>query len=397
MTDQSTALNEEIETSREIPSVSKKRAGGVLEKILIAIGLFVMIIALIAVNGGFSASETEQVITPTEHSNKKIRNILGDAPELPPEPIQEIDKAVIEEAEKLIQTYQPPPPPPPPVVTRSQNNGKEPLTPEERKRMSGLLITKNSSSNSKTSQPLTAEEQARRIAASQGGQQGILGGFEPEPSLEQADGLGAKLTPTRLSGVKAGLLKNRDMFITTGTFLNCALETAISSDLAGMTSCRLTQDVYSTSGKVVLLERGSRITGQYQGGLKKGQARIFVLWNRVETPHGVIVNLDSPSAGPLGRSGNAGFIDTHFWKRFGGAMLLSLVDDLGAYVSGELTNGGTSQFGTTVASSQSAASIALENSINIPPTLIKNQGDQIVVFVARDLDFRGVYELKHSK
>jgi hypothetical protein len=118
------------------------------------------------------------------------------------------------------------------------------------------------------------------------------------------------------------------MFVTKGAFLDCALETAISSDLAGMTSCRLTRDVYSTSGKVLLIERGSKIVGEYQSGLQKGKARIFVLWSRIETPTGVIVKLDSAGTGPLGRSGHSGFIDTHFWERFGSAILLSLIDDV---------------------------------------------------------------------
>ena len=45
-------------------------------------------------------------------------------------------------------------------------------------------------------------------------------------------------------------------------------------------------------------------------------------------------------------------------------------------------------------SSKDAASIAVENSINIKPTLYKNQGEIIKIFVARDVDFSTVYELR---
>ena len=50
----------------------------------------------------------------------------------------------------------------------------------------------------------------------------------------------------------------------------------------------------------------------------------------------------------------------------------------------------TAQFSAT----NTAAGIAVEQSINIPPTLNKNQGELVNIFVARDVDFSSVYQLR---
>lgn len=137
--------------------------------------------------------------------------------------------------------------------------------------------------------------------------------------------------------------------------------------------------------------------GFYQGGLKQGQARIFVQWSRVETPEGVVIELASPGTGPLGEAGVGGEIDTHFWERFGGAILISVVGDLGEFAS---SLGGKDQSGTSITfentskGAESAATEALKSTIDIPPTLSKNQGERVAILVARDLDFRGVYGLR---
>ena len=226
-----------------------------------------------------------------------------------------------------------------------------------------------------------------------------------QPAPGQASGSGSgpladNLQPVRLAGARAGVLPDRDMMLTQGSMIDCQLETKIVSTVPGMTTCYTTRDIYSTNGKVVLLDSGSKVVGQYQGGMTQGQARIFVLWTRVETPNGVIINLDSPGAGPLGEGGLGGYVDTHFWERFGGAIMLSMIGDVGNYVSNKASgsSGGQDriQFSNTSDAGQDMASKALENTINIPPTLYKNQGERLQIFVARDLDFRGVYSLERS-
>lgn len=223
-------------------------------------------------------------------------------------------------------------------------------------------------------------------------------GTRPAAAMEGAEDAGggalqAALQPMRLKAQAAGKLANRDYLLTQGAMLDCVLETKIVSSVPGMTSCHLTRDVYSTNGRVVVLDRGSRVVGFYQGGIRRGQSRLFIQWSRVETPKGVVINLASPGTGPLGEAGVGGHIDTHFGERFGGAMLLSVIDDLGDYFASRRGGNQSVQFGNTGNAAEDMARTTLENSVNIPPTLYKNQGERVAIFVARDLDFRGVYDL----
>jgi len=382
------------EIDRGLPSINKNATpkGGIGQKIILSIVATIVIISLIAVNGGFRTKD-EDSDKETNAKKDDIGNRLGPAPELPPPPLppKKVEKEQQPKPE-IIKTKQLAPPAP----LYTPVNKKEPPTPAQRKTSSTLLAFGNVSQSDAKQRQRTPEEIAQEQVRKQTGGNGRSNLLNNK--TERADGLGAKLEPTSVQGARASIIADRNMFITKGTFLDCALETAISSDVPGMTSCRVTRDIYSTSGKVLLLERGSRITGQYKGGLERGQARIFVLWTRVETPNGVIVNLDSPGTDGLGRSGHEGFIDSQFWKRFGGAIMLSLIDDVGTWVANEASdsNGGNNQiqFGNTTEAAKNASGIALENSINIPPRLVKHHGDHINVFVARDLDFRGVYDLK---
>ncbi|MBY5517853.1 type IV secretion system protein VirB10 [Rhizobium leguminosarum] len=204
------------------------------------------------------------------------------------------------------------------------------------------------------------------------------------------------LAPTQLQGSRAGTLGNRDFIVAMGTSIPCVLETALSSDQPGFTSCVINRDVLSDNGRVVLMEKGTQVVGEYRGGLRRGQKRLFVLWNRAKTPTGVIITLASPATDAVGRAGLDGYVDTHWWERFGSAILLSIVGDATSYANSQLQDSDVEADNTTSAGKQ-AATIAVEQSINIPPTLWKHQGELVSIFVARDLDFSSVYRLRVSE
>ncbi|PIT60474.1 type IV secretion system protein VirB10 [Snodgrassella alvi] len=214
-------------------------------------------------------------------------------------------------------------------------------------------------------------------------------------SDSSSNGLGNRLNPTVTAKARAIQRGNLALVLTKGTGIRCALETRIVTTQPGFTRCQVTSDVYSADGTVLLLERGSRIIGEQTAALLQGQARVFVLWNEVETPNGVKVSLASPGAGALGESGHSAKVNYHFWQRFGGAIMISMISDLGDSLSNKSSNGDNNNitYENTSQAAQEMATEALKNSINIPPTGIVNQGSIINVFVARDVDFSNVYDV----
>lgn len=170
--------------------------------------------------------------------------------------------------------------------------------------------------------------------------------------------------------------------VTQGTLIPAVLETAIDTDVPGYVRAVVSTDVRSFDGSTVLVPRSSRLIGQYKSGLQAGQKRAYVIWTRLIRPDGVSVNIGSPAVGFAGESGLAGKVNTHFFERFGSAVLLSVVGGLSAL-------GGNA--GIIVANSgQSAAAAAVGQSGQIGPTVRVRQGQPVRVFTAKDLDFSKV-------
>lgn len=185
--------------------------------------------------------------------------------------------------------------------------------------------------------------------------------------------------------VEAGHFANPATTVPKGTVIQAVLESALDSTRAGFARAIISRDVFGFDGTHVLIPRGSRLIGDYKSDLATGQRRALIEWQRLMRPDGVIIDLQSPSADPLGRAGVEGKVNSHFIQRFAGAMLQSSLS-IGSAVGVSKLAGSAAI--VAVPLGQQATPLQLPDKVQ--PTLTVRQGTSISVFVARDLDFTSV-------
>lgn len=226
----------------------------------------------------------------------------------------------------------------------------------------------------------------------------VMAGTAPHSAPSGISRPGGPLQISAAHQVSATMQGNRSLTLAKGTAFTCALKTKVISATSGLVGCLVQRNVFGDDGRVLLVERGSHLDGEYHiASLRPGTVRIPVLWTRIRTPLGVTVNIDSPGTGQLGESGIDGYVDNRWSERIGAAMLLSLIDDSVKLVIQNQTSerqADTIVLPSTTANTSKLAEKVLESTINIPPLIYQNQGGIVGIYVARDVDFSSVYELK---
>jgi type IV secretion system protein VirB10 len=207
------------------------------------------------------------------------------------------------------------------------------------------------------------------------------GQLNSDERFAQRMGLGENADPAR-----ARAIGNLTTTVLEGSIIPAVLETALNSDLPGYVRAVVSRDVRGYDGKEVLIPRGARLIGQYRNGVALGQKRAFVIWTRLIRPDGAAIELTSPATDALGRGGLSGSVDTHFLQRFGGAILLSLVN-IGVAAA---TSGADTAIIVAGARTGDAATASIGQDQNIAPTVTVPQGSPVRVFVSQDLDFSSV-------
>jgi type IV secretion system protein VirB10 len=217
---------------------------------------------------------------------------------------------------------------------------------------------------------------------------GGAGGAEFGRRLSGNEGFLASATEQSHDTVRAGQLADPSRTLVQGTILQGVLETAITTDLPGAVRAVLTEDVVSYDGSTTLLPRGSRLIGTYSARVKIAQRRALIAWTRAVTPAGVSVALGGIGADALGRSGQTGQVDTHFWERFGSTALISVFGMAPQLaVDGQTDADVADALDAIGGDLESSSRSALDAYLRIAPTIDIAQGDRLAIFVNRDLTF----------
>lgn len=349
-------------------------------------GIVVLLILMtLVVMKGFMSDKEEAVAKP-----KKEEVVIPDLPKSPGGTGP--DFADVQEPQPVPVQELPPLPPQEPMQERdprrdaaaAEAGPPEPRGPTLAERRMGMVDSGGRGAGGPGGMPQTSPY-LQAVLDSQAAQQNANAPAQAMPASETKQ-------------LVAQYLRNPDTLMVRGTYIRCVLETRIVTDYAGYTSCIITEPVYSINGRHLLLPKGSKALGRYEG--EPNGPRVAVVWDRVTTPNGLDVILEGPGVDNLGGAGHPGDYNGHWFSKMSSALFISMISDAFKYAAAKngptttsVSNGTiveTPFESNTARTVERLANQALTKAAARPATVTINQGTVLNIYVAKDVDFSGV-------
>jgi len=172
-----------------------------------------------------------------------------------------------------------------------------------------------------------------------------------------------------------------------GSVIAASLITGLNSDLPGLVTAQVTQNVFDTvTGNILLVPQGARLIGKYDSVVAFGQRRALVIWQRLILPDGISVRLENmPATDAAGYAGLADKVDFHTWTLLKGVAIATMLG-----VGSEMSISGESDLVQAIReSAQSNTARAgdqiTQRNLDIQPTITIRPGAPVRVLVTRDL------------
>ncbi|MFN7695036.1 MAG: TrbI/VirB10 family protein [Burkholderiales bacterium] len=176
-----------------------------------------------------------------------------------------------------------------------------------------------------------------------------------------------------------------------GTVIPAVTTRNINSDMPGVVTARVSQDVYdSKSSRVLLLPKGALLVGRYNNQVDFGQERLQFAFTRLRLPDGSTFELPGfGGSDAAGQGGMTGDVNRHYARTFGSALLIGLLADrvVRPAAVAQAGPGGAGGFSATGQVMVDLARSELERLKATPTTITIPVGSRINVEVMRDLAF----------
>ena len=173
-----------------------------------------------------------------------------------------------------------------------------------------------------------------------------------------------------------------------GSIIAASLITGINSDLPGLVTAQVTENVYdSVTGQTLLIPQGARLIGSYDSVIAFGQSRALLVWQRIILPDGSSVQIDNlPATDAAGYAGLEDEVDYHTWQLLKGVALSTLLG-VGTQIgtSANESNLVRALQQSTQQNVNQAGQRITEKNLNIQPTITIRPGWPLRVVVHKDL------------
>lgn len=185
-----------------------------------------------------------------------------------------------------------------------------------------------------------------------------------------------------------------------GTLIPCVMLTGIDSDLPGDVTAQVSENVWDSTGRFILIPKGTRALGVYDSQVTFGQRRVLLVWSRLILPDGSSLNVaGSAGVDQAGYAGLSGRVDEH-WGEMVKSALLSSIFVAGAEVVYDGDSGGVgdeNKSARDVAAESAAGSILdmgtklMNRASDVQPTIRVRPGKRAGIFVRQDIVFPRPY------
>jgi type IV secretory pathway VirB10-like protein len=177
-----------------------------------------------------------------------------------------------------------------------------------------------------------------------------------------------------------------------GTVLDTVLMNRLDGDAAGPVKVLVSNPVYSHDRQHVLIPEGTIVLGEARKIGASGfgqQRRMAVVFHRMIMPDGYSVDLDQFQG--LNQSGAEGLkdkVNNHYLEIFGMSIALGVIAGAGEIEQGggTISTSGSQAFATGASASVSqSATSALDQFLEIPPTITIREGHRVKVYFTQDM------------